>query len=36
MDMASLSDELNMKTLATPVTVAEVMDVQGELLCYTY
>ncbi|KAK4565674.1 hypothetical protein LTR86_003522 [Recurvomyces mirabilis] len=35
-EMSSLEDEINMKGLAPKIKVAEVMDVEGELLCYTY
>lgn len=36
MEMADLEDALHMKGLAVDVQVADVMDVEGDLLCYTY
>jgi len=36
MEMASLDDLIHMRGLDIDVKVANVMDVQGDLLCYTY
>ena len=36
MKMASLEDEITMQGLAPPIKAEEVMDTEGELLCYTY
>lgn len=36
MEMASLEDEIDLHGLAYTVTVADVMDVEGNLLCYRY
>lgn len=35
-EMASLDDLIQMQGLAEPVKVAEVMNIQGDLLCYDY
>ena len=35
-EMSSLGDEINMQGLATKVKVRDVMDIEGELLCYSY
>ena len=35
-EMASLDDMIKMKGLAGDVKVADVMDVRGDLLCYSY
>lgn len=36
MERASLEDEILMKGLAPSIKVREVMDVEGDLLCYSY
>ncbi|KAK4541121.1 hypothetical protein LTR36_008346 [Oleoguttula mirabilis] len=36
MDLASLIDKISVQALASSVKVADLMDVQGELLCYHY
>ncbi|KAK3644027.1 hypothetical protein LTR56_009879 [Elasticomyces elasticus] len=36
MEMASMEDDIIMQALAPSVKVAEVMDVEGQLLCYRY
>lgn len=36
MEMASLDDVIEMRGLAPNVRVNEVMDIEGELLCYRY
>ncbi|KAK5116248.1 hypothetical protein LTR62_008575 [Meristemomyces frigidus] len=36
MEMSSLDDTINMQGLAPNVKIRDVMDVEGELLCYTY
>ncbi|KAK5737665.1 hypothetical protein LTR17_006527 [Elasticomyces elasticus] len=36
MEMASMDDDIIMQALAPSVKVAEVMDVEGQLLCYRY
>jgi len=36
MDMATLDDTLHMRGLAADARVGDVMDIQSDLLCYTY
>ncbi len=36
MKMASLEDEIGMRKLAPSIKVAQVMDVEGDFLCYRY
>ena len=35
-EMASMEDLIETQGLAEPVKVADLMDIQGELLCYDY
>lgn len=36
MEMASLQDDIKMQGLAPPIKVVDVMNTEGELLCYSY